>query len=208
MVFDSPAERIPGIYLASGSPRRRELLAQMGVPVQRLIVDVDETLVTDESPDHYVSRLAVEKARAGWRAPARQADAPVLGADTVVVLDERVLGKPRDRDDGLAMLAQLSGRSHRVLSGVALVQGSREAVSVSVSTVTFRVVSERERRAYWESGEPSDKAGAYAIQGLGAAFVSRLEGSYSGVMGLPVYETAQLLGDFSYELIPVWRPAG
>ncbi|MGA7799819.1 MAG: Maf family protein, partial [Gammaproteobacteria bacterium] len=132
----------------------------------------------------------------------------VLGADTAVVVDDRMLGKPRDRQDGLRMLGQLSGRTHRVLSGVALVEGAREAVRVSTSAVTFRVVDERERLAYWESGEPSDKAGAYAIQGLGAMFVSRLEGSYSGVMGLPVYETAQLLDDFGFVVIPAWGRAG
>lgn len=208
MVSDRSTEPMAGIYLASASPRRRELLAQMGVPAQRLVVEVDETLAPDESPQRYVSRLALDKARAGWRAAQRHADAPVLGADTAVVLDGRVLGKPCDRHDGLAMLADLSGRSHRVLSGVALVQGRREAVTVSVSTVTFRTLSERECRDYWESGEPSDKAGAYAIQGLGAVFVSHLEGSYSGVMGLPVYETARLLGDFGYQLIPVWQRAG
>ncbi|MEJ2686314.1 MAG: Maf family protein [Gammaproteobacteria bacterium] len=207
MVSDSSTGPLAGIYLASASPRRRELLAQIGVPTQRLVVDVDETLAPGETPERYVSRLALDKARAGWRASQRGAHAPVLGADTVVVLDGQVLGKPRDRDDGLAMLSGLSGRSHRVLSGVALVQGSREAVTVSVSTVTFRTLSEGERRAYWESGEPSDKAGAYAIQGMGAAFVSYLEGSYSGVMGLPLYETAQLLAGFGYELIPVWRVA-
>ncbi|HKJ08014.1 MAG TPA: Maf family protein [Gammaproteobacteria bacterium] len=207
MVSDSSTERLAGIYLASASPRRRELLAQIGVPAQRLAVEVDEALAPGETPERYVSRLALDKARAGWRASQRGADAPVLGADTVVVLDGQVLGKPRDRDDGLAMLSDLSGRSHRVLSGVALVQESREVVTVSASTVTFRTLSERERRAYWESGEPSDKAGAYAIQGLGAAFVSYLEGSYSGVMGLPLYETAQLLAEFGYELLPVWRVA-
>lgn len=194
----------PGIYLASGSPRRRELLAQIGVPFRRLPVQVDEALMPGELPDGYVRRLAAQKARAGWLALSGRATAPVMGADTAVVLGDQVLGKPRDREDGLAMLAQLSGHTHLVLSGVALVEADREAVRVSVSRVTFRVLSTQECRAYWESGEPADKAGAYGIQGLGGTFVKRLEGSYSGVMGLPLFETGQLLEEFGFVLLPAW----
>ncbi len=141
-------------------------------------------------------RLALEKARAGWNARQRLADSPVLGADTVVVLGDDVLGKPNDRKQALIMLARLSGLSHQVLSAVALVQGSREETRLSVSTVSFRQITDEERRRYCATGEPLDKAGAYAIQGRAAAFVSHLEGSYSGVMGLPLYETAELLTAF------------
>lgn len=182
----------PRIHLASRSPRRRELLAQIGVSHALLDVEIDERPRPDEPPEEYVLRLALEKARAGWARldPARRA--PVLGADTAVVLDGAILGKPRDRDDALAMLARLSGRTHRVLTGMALVS-EREQSRLSVSHVTFRPTSAREREEYWASGEPADKAGGYAIQGRAAVFVERLEGSYSGVMGLSLYDVAQML---------------
>lgn len=204
MACNDSTDNCAGIYLASGSPRRRELLAQIGVPVRRLSVDVDEVLIPGERPEGYVRRLAAQKARAGRLALSGLAEAPVLGADTAVVLGDRVLGKPRDREEGLAMLGQLSGRTHQVFSGVALVDAEREVVRISVSRVTFRVLSTHECHAYWESGEPADKAGAYGIQGLGGTFVKRLEGSYSGVMGLPLYETGQLLNEFGFVLIPTW----
>lgn len=187
----------PLIYLASRSPRRRELLLQIGVHHEVVHADVDESLHPGEAPAEYVIRLALEKARA-----ARQGrpSLPVLGADTAVVIDNEILGKPRDRDDFLAMMRRLSGHSHKVLTGVALV-GEDEESRLSVSKVSFRTLSEREAEAYWESGEPADKAGGYAIQGLGALFITRVEGSYSGVMGLPLFETAELLRAAHIELL-------
>lgn len=179
------------IFLASSSPRRRELLEQIGVAHQVVEAHVDEALHPDEAPELYVVRLALAKAQAGH---AICSNWPVLGADTAVVIDGTILGKPRDRDNGLAMLARLSGRSHHVYTGVALVDAAGEAHTLlSVSAVTFRPISAAEAAAYWDSGEPLDKAGGYAVQGLGAIFIERLEGSYSGVMGLPLFETAALL---------------
>lgn len=180
------------LYLASKSPRRRELLAQIRVEFECVDVDVPEVLQPGEAPEAFVRRLAQDKARAGF---ARLADpeARVLGADTIVLIDNTVLGKPRDRDDGLAMLKRLSGRKHRVLSAVALATGRGIATELSVSEVEFREIGADERERYWNSGEPVDKAGAYAIQGLGALFIRHLSGSYSGVMGLPLYETGGLL---------------
>jgi septum formation protein len=176
------------LILASASPRRAALLEQIGVAFRVESVEIDETPLAGEAPRDYVQRLALAKARA---VPS-PAGLPVLGADTAVVLDERILQKPRDGEEAIAMLADLSGRSHRVLTAVALV-AEREAVRLSETAVFFRAIAPAEARAYWASGEPRDKAGGYAIQGRGAVFVSRLEGSYSGVVGLPLYETAQLL---------------
>lgn len=181
------------LYLASASPRRRELLTRLGLRFERLDAPVDETLLAGEAPVDYVRRLALAKARAGQALLTERATVPVLGADTTVVLDEVMLGKPRDRDEGLEMLARLSGREHRVLSGVAVVRGVHEQVRVQISRVLFREIDAAERAAYWATGEPADKAGAYGIQGLGATFVRELHGSHSGVMGLPLYETAELL---------------
>ncbi|MFO1425057.1 MAG: Maf family protein [Candidatus Competibacteraceae bacterium] len=186
----------PWIYLASASPRRRELLRQIGVSYRRLRLDVDETPRLGETPDAYVVRLALAKARAGCATLGRRLPAPVLGADTAVVMDDAILGKPRDRAEGLTMLALLSGREHRVLSAVALAVPTRDAVRVQESRVRFRALTPAERAAYWDSGEPLDKAGGYAIQGRAAAFVAELRGSYSGVMGLPLFETAELLRAF------------
>lgn len=188
------------IYLASGSPRRRELLAQIGVSYQILSVAVDETPLAGEDPSHYVSRLALAKARAGHASLQGLALRPVLGADTSVAVDGTILGKPRDRTEGLAMLAALSGRTHRVLSAVALVAGAREAARVQESQVRFRPLTASECQAYWDTGEPADKAGAYAIQGRAAAFIIELIGSYSGVMGLPLFETSELLRDFAISI--------
>jgi septum formation protein len=183
---------LPQLYLASQSPRRRELLAQIGVVFEVLAVDVDETLDSGEDAGTYVRRVALEKARAGWRGLADGRRRPVLGADTAVVCGPDILGKPRDRTHALDMLQRLSGRTHSVLSAVALV-ADRTAVRVQSSRVTFRTLHPDECAAYWDTGEPLDKAGAYAIQGRAAIFVSRIEGSYSGVMGLPLFETAALL---------------
>lgn len=181
------------LYLASQSPRRLELLRQIGIEPQVLAVDVDETPRAQESAEDYVLRLALEKARAGWSV---QRAGPTLGADTSVVLDGHTLGKPRDREHALDMLAALSGREHRVLTAVAVVDGQDERQRLSDSRVSLRAITGQEAAAYWAGGEPADKAGAYAIQGLGAVFVEHLSGSYSGVMGLPLFETADLLGHF------------
>jgi septum formation protein len=196
----------PAIYLASGSPRRRELLEQIGVPYAVLSVTVDEARRAREAPRAMVLRLARAKAQAGWGDLTPAQRRPVLGADTVVVVNGTLLGKPRDKAQALAMLAQLSGRAHEVFTGVAVVnaQGMRRAVSRSV--VRFRVISEAERRAYWASGEPCDKAGAYAVQGLGAMFIKGIEGSYSGIMGLPLFETAKLLRWVGVEILPALIP--
>lgn len=198
------ASHEPQIYLASRSPRRHELLRQIAVPFHPLVVDVDESPGEDESPEVYVIRLALEKARAGWRQVENRQPLPVLGADTAVVLDDhRILGKPADRDEALDMLRILSGNTHRVLTGLALVD-DREATRLSVSSVTFRELREDELLSYWETGEPADKAGAYAIQGLGGIFVEHMEGSYSGVMGLPLFEVGDLLAEFDLDYRKAW----
>ena len=191
------------IYLASGSPRRRELLTQIGVPFVALSAAIDETPQPDEAPADYVARLALGKARAGFASlPADGRHGVVLGADTAVIIDGRILGKPLDQADALAMLMSLSGREHQVLTAVALFDGARsEVVNVSVQ-VRFRLIEPAEAQAYWASGEPVDKAGGYAIQGLGAVFVAGLQGSYSAVVGLPLCETAALLGRFG---VPCWQ---
>jgi septum formation protein len=189
------------LHLASSSPRRRALLEQIGVPYEVVVVGVDEAQVPGEAPRDYVSRLALAKARAVWSLPGREPRLPVLAADTTVVLDGQLLGKPGDRAEALGMLAKLSGREHEVLSAVALITAGIERAKLSVSAVTFREITPDERERYWESGEPRDKAGGYAIQGLGAAFVADLRGSFSGVMGLPLYETAQLLREAG---LPYW----
>jgi septum formation protein len=176
------------------------LLTQIGIGYTLLHAGVDEALLPDESAGDYVRRVALEKVRAGRALLAGDAGSPVLGADTAVVVDGRIMGKPRDRNEGIDMLLALSGRSHQVLSAVALAAG-REAVRVSESRVTFRRLTQAQCAAYWDTGEPRDKAGGYAIQGRGAVFVSRLEGSYSGVMGLPVYETAELLRESGIEVL-------
>jgi septum formation protein len=181
------------IFLASGSPRRRELLRQIGVSFRVLRADLDETARPGEPPSAYVSRLAQAKAGLGWERSGDSGGIPVLAADTAVVLDGSILGKPAGSDDAIAMLLQLSGRTHEVLTAVALRTCAGVQVEVSSSTVTFRIIGPGEARAYWETGEPADKAGAYAIQGYAAVFISGLQGSYSGVMGLPLFETAALL---------------
>ena len=188
------------IYLASASPRRRELLRQIGITFRHLPIVIDETRLTGESPPAYVSRLAQAKARAGVQILNRRQLHPVLGADTVVVVEGVMLGKPRDRAEGLAMLARLSGREHQVLSAVALATPQRNVVKVQQSQVRFRTLSPDECDAYWETSEPCDKAGGYAIQGRAAAFITELRGSYSGVMGLPLFETAELLREFGLHL--------
>ena len=189
------------VYLASLSPRRQELLRQIGARYELLPVDVDETPAQGEPAEDYVQRLALAKAQAGWSSLAGQKRLPVIGADTVVVANETIMGKPRDRGQAIEMLLALSASTHRVLTAVALV-ADRNLVRLNVSRVTFRTLSLSECEAYWDTGEPADKAGAYAIQGLGAAFIMRIEGSYSGVMGLPLFETAELLQASGIRIIP------
>jgi len=187
------------IILASGSPRRQALLQQISVRFRQQVAEVDETPLDNESAEDYVVRLAVAKARA-VRQRFAEDKAPVLGADTAVVVDGRLLGKPADLAHARDMLQLLSGRRHQVLSAVALVK-DRQAVAVSDSSVWFRALSKKEIEDYWKTGEPRDKAGAYGIQGIGAIFVERLEGSYSGVMGLPLCETARLLRNFGIQVL-------
>lgn len=180
------------LFVASRSPRRRELLAQLGLRPAVIDVDLDESPLPDETPDAYVARIADAKVRAGHRLIPGDDRRPVLAADTAVVIDGRILGKPADAREALSMLGRLSGREHRVLTAVAL-KGRHEQCVTATTRVWFRVIDPAEARAYWASGEPADKAGAYGIQGLGAAFVERIDGSYSGVVGLPLFETATLL---------------
>jgi septum formation protein len=177
----------PILHLASSSPRRREILAALGVPITHGGTDIDEARQAGESVDKMAVRLARDKALAAT------AELPVLGADTIVVLGDRVFGKPASENDAIDMLTSLSGRSHRVLTGVAVQCGDNVWTELSDTTVRFRDIGPDEARTYWQSGEPAGKAGAYAIQGLGGIFVEAVEGSYSGVVGLPVYETAALL---------------
>ena len=191
------------IYLASRSPRRRELLTQIGVRFQVLAFrgmretdpGLDESVLDGETPRAYVERVARAKAQAGWQRLEQRnlPRAAVLAADTTVALDERIFGKPADRRAAAAMLAELSGRRHQVLSAVALRYEAQVECSLSVSEVEFKALSEEEIRRYVSTGECDDKAGAYAIQGRAAQFIVALQGSYSGVMGLPLYETVQLL---------------
>nr|WP_288356665.1 Maf family protein [uncultured Pseudomonas sp.] len=190
------------LYLASASPRRRELLAQIGVPFTTHVVPIDETAQPGEAPAAYVERLARAKAQAALATLADRRDAVVLGSDTAVVLDGRILGKPVDREDALVTLGALSGREHQVLTAVALVSDSRAEARVVTSTVCFKPLDRKQIEAYWTTGEPRDKAGSYGIQGLAAVFVSQMQGSYSAVVGLPLCETAELLAQFA---IPCWQ---
>lgn len=202
---------IQRIYLASRSPRRRELLKQIGVGYEMLLLredlargaDVDETPLPDEAPLDYVRRIAQAKAATGWlRVEQRHLPhLPVLAADTAVAAGGRIMGKPTDSQAAAEMLSVLSGREHEVLSAVALAYEGRMEMRLSVSTVVFKALSAEQIRRYVLTGEPLDKAGAYAIQGKAAAFVSSLSGSYSGVMGLPLSETAELLADFGMEIL-------
>ncbi len=193
----------PTIYLASTSPRRQELLRQLGVDFDILRLreapgrerDIDESARAGEPPLHYVERIARTKATVGAAQMLRRGlpPRPVLGADTEVVLDGEIFGKPRDADDARRMLGRLSGRTHDVCTAVAIRWNDEEIAEIVTSTVTFRALTAEEIERYVATGEPFGKAGAYAIQGRAAAFVRRLDGSYSGVMGLPLFETAEIL---------------
>jgi septum formation protein len=193
------------LHLASRSPRRSELLARLGLDFGVLDIDIPEQRQPGEAPDDYGRRVAREKAGAGLLRVMAVPGAVVLGADTEVVLDDEVFGKPCDDADAAAMLRRLSGRTHRVITAVSLVSASRELQTTSISEVTFAPLTEDEIVAYVASGEPRGKAGAYAIQGRAQVFISHLSGSYSGVMGLPLHETATMLRAFG---MPIWsRPA-
>lgn len=184
------------LHLASQSPRRRQLLEQLGVTCAVVDVEVPEQREAGESPHDYVSRVARDKARAGLKRLDGAAGTVVLGADTEVVLDDEVFGKPRDAADAAAMLRRLSGRTHAVISVVWVVAAAREQCASCISQVRFDELTASAIDAYVATGEPFGKAGAYAIQGRGAALIEHLEGSYSGVMGLPLFETARLLREF------------
>lgn len=186
----------PFIYLASTSPRRQILLNQINIAFQSLPIQVTEEICEGESPRQYADRLALEKAQAGWTSADRKEIYPVLGADTVVVFNNSLLEKPKDKEDSIRMLHQLSGNTHEVLTSIAIVQHDQIATACSISRVQFRDISRDEMEAYWNTQEPIDKAGGYAIQGRGAIFIKQIEGSYSGIMGLPLYETALLLKEF------------
>lgn len=188
------------IYLASSSPRRKELLQQMGVSFKVVPQAVEETHKHTETAADYVSRLALEKAREGMSQQKNQ-DIPVLGADTAVIFNGRILGKPKDKENAIEMLLTLSGQTHQVMTAVALVNQQQIEQAISISDVSFARLDRTLCEKYWHSGEPIDKAGSYGIQGLAALFIDRLKGSYSGVMGLPIYETNVLLNKFAIKLL-------
>ena len=191
----------PDLILASASPRRRELLAQLGIGCKVVPAGILEQHLQGETPEAYVQRIAAEKSLAVQA--LEDGRLPVLAADTEVVLDGRIFGKPRDQAHASEMLGRLSGRDHTVFSAVSLRHGANHWTALSVSNVRFRTITTDEIDAYWLTGEPCDKSGAYAIQGLGAVFVERLMGSFSGVMGLPLHETAELLS--RVDLAPLGR---
>ena len=187
------------IILASQSPRRAELLRQIQVDFDVNPVDIDESVYPNEDAVAYVQRLALHKAQTAWQRSAQ--DKAVLGADTVVVAKGQILGKPKDLQDCRKMLTLLSGDSHEVLTSVAVVTGQQQLQSLVKTQVTFKVLSPAEIDWYWHTGEPADKAGAYAIQGLAGQFVLHIKGSYSAVVGLPLYETRQLLSELGMPLV-------
>lgn len=187
------------LYLASASPRRLALLQQLGLRCFQYPVDLDESVHPDESPQSYVLRLAEEKAQAGQQRSGT--NLPVLGSDTSVVLGHTILGKPESEAHAVEMLMQLSGRYHQVMTGVAVCQNGVLRSVLSTTEVKFRTLTEQECRRYWQTGEPADKAGGYAIQGLAAIFVESVSGSYSNVVGLPLFETAKLLESFNIQIL-------
>ena len=183
------------LYLASGSPRRQELLTQLGVSFERIVTGIEEKRAEGESAQQYVSRLAREKAQAGVARVLR--DLPVLGADTIVILNGEVLEKPHDADHAARMLRKLSGQTHQVMTAVALADRQHVLDCLVVTEVTFRVLTDDDIAADIASGEPMDKADAYGIQGLGGCFVRKIHGSYHAVVGLPLVETYELLSNFN-----------
>ena len=191
------------LILASASPRREKLLRQLGVNFVSEPQDIIEEKRIDESPEKFVKRMAEEKASSAF-GKRKEKDIVVVASDTIVVCDKRVLGKPKDKSDGIKMLLTLSNKTQRVLSAVTVANTLRYKSTVSETSVSFREISEIEAECYWDSGEPEGKAGGYAIQGCGAVFVQSINGSYSGVMGLPLFQTAQLLSEFG---INSWQSA-
>lgn len=190
-------QQSPVLYLASASPRRSELLSQIGVAHRQFGCSIDESVVAGEEPEHYVERVTRAKALEGQvQAPS---GAVVLAADTAVVIDGQILGKPRDAAHAAEMLRALSGRAHQVMTAVAVACDERVEVIRVDTSVCFRPIAAHEIATYWATGEPTDKAGGYAIQGLGAVFIRAIEGSYSAVVGLPLLETAQLLASFGVD---------
>ena len=189
------------IYLASQSPRRRELLSQIGIQYKSVPAEINETPRQNEVPIDYVIRMAREKALC---AAGQHQDKPLLAADTTVVCNNRILGKPRDKQHFLEMMDCLSGNSHDVITAIAITKGANPSsllTATSTSKVCFRELTTSETDAYWQTGEPADKAGGYAVQGMAAAFISDIHGSYSGIMGLPLFETAELLKKFAVKVI-------
>ncbi|OCQ20259.1 septum formation inhibitor Maf [Pseudoalteromonas luteoviolacea] len=182
------------LYLASASPRRKELLTQLGYDFKQFSVDADETQFADEHPITYVERLARLKAQSG--VDLGYQDRPVLGSDTIVIAEGKALGKPKSEADFKAMMSMLSGSTHQVMTAIALATSQRVLSKTVITEVSFKPLSEQEIEAYWHSGEPHDKAGGYGIQGQGGRFVSQLKGSYFAVVGLPLYETDELIQAF------------
>lgn len=185
------------LILASQSPRRAELLKQIGIDFKTLLIELDESKLPSESPEDYVLRLAREKSSLGWE--SSQKNAPVLGADTIVVIGQQVLGKPRDFEQALSMLRLLSGKTHEVYTAVAITNAKQQVSKLVKTKVSFGQLSDSQIKDYWQSGEPQDKAGSYAIQGLAGQFIEQISGSYSAVVGLPLFETRQLLNEIRFE---------
>ena len=181
------------IYLASKSPRRQELLQQIGIDFELVAVEIDESPLPGESAESYVKRMAIEKSSHAWQDHMTK---PLLSADTTVVVEGNILGKPTDEADFKNMMKQLSGQTHKVMTAIAVTLDGKTDSKTSISEVSFRHLTEMEIHRYWQSGEPHDKAGGYAVQGLGAIFIEQISGSYSGIMGLPLFETAELLQAF------------
>ncbi len=190
------------LVLASQSPRRRELLATLGVEFETISCDIDESVLNNEEPEAYVIRLAVEKAQAGFRSLEVEGETWVLGSDTSVVSGREILGKPVSKADFQRMMILLSDKQHRVLTSVALVNNNQVFTDLVQTSVTFMALTDEQVDAYWESGEPCDKAGGYGIQGYGSAFVTDIQGSYSAVVGLPLHQTAKILGKAH---LPIWQ---
>ncbi len=186
---------LPAIYLASGSPRRSELLTQLCVCFSVIKAPIEEVKLASESAEQYVLRLALEKAQAGWQSSKQ--DRPVLGADTIVVYKQQILEKPQDQLHAKEMMQLLSGKTHQVFTAVAVVDKQHQQQVLVKTDVTFKTLSEQEITDYWLTGEPLDKAGGYGIQGLAGRFITNISGSYTAVVGLPLYETEQLLIGFS-----------
>jgi septum formation protein len=191
------------LFLASSSPRRRELLKQLGLQFEVLQPNVDESILPNEAHQNYVLRLSQVKAAAGLALLADDESQPVLGSDTIVFCEGKILGKPENQEHAIEMLTLLSGKSHEVLTAVTLATQDKSASAVSTTIVQFKKLTTSEIETYWQTGEPKGKAGAYAIQGLGAVFIKKIEGSYSGVMGLPLFETAELLSQFGVNTLPI-----